>query len=202
MTNVSFPEDDLRGQGEAEARHGGWGGWLFTSRSHLVFICMPIFQRKSQECESEAAPCRKELRDRFQVRMEHRVPRTVQLPDIRYCSPAGCHQPLMSQAVPRGAQQSEPGVNRTRSPQSGSTHSHPHLSTLPPAHSAPETLASLLFPSHTGHTPASQARLESLCREGSCPDCWISDPLWSPVCEVFPDHSIQNTTPPPVCPAP
>ena len=133
------------------------GGWLFTSRSHLVFICMPIFQLKSQECESEAAPRRNELRDRFQVKMEHRVPHTVQLPDIRYGSPTGCRQPVMSRAMPRGAQQSEPGVNRTRSLQDGSTHSQPHVSTLPPAHSAPETLASLLFPSHTGHTPASQA---------------------------------------------
>ena len=26
MTNASFLEDDLRGQGEAEARRGGWGG--------------------------------------------------------------------------------------------------------------------------------------------------------------------------------
>lgn len=107
MTNASLPEDDLGGQGEAETRRGGWG-WLFTSRSHLVFICMPIFQLKSQECESEAAPCRNELRDRFQVKMEHQVPRTVQLPDIRYCSPTGCRQPVMSRAVPPGAQQSEP----------------------------------------------------------------------------------------------
>lgn len=94
MINVSLPEDDLGGQGEAEARGGG--GEVFTSRSHLVFIRVLVFQCKSQECESEAAPRRKELRDRLQVRMEHQVPHTVQLPHIRYCSPTGCHQPLMS----------------------------------------------------------------------------------------------------------
>lgn len=77
-------------------RQGVGVGEVFTSRSHLVFICMLVFQRKSQECESEAAPRRKELRDRLQVRMENQVPRTVQLPHIRYCSPTGCHQPLVS----------------------------------------------------------------------------------------------------------
>lgn len=29
MINVSLPEDDLGGQGEAEARGGGWGGLHF-----------------------------------------------------------------------------------------------------------------------------------------------------------------------------
>lgn len=82
-------------------------------------------------------------------KMEHQVPRTVQLPDIRYCSPTGCRQPVMSRAVPPGAQQSEPGVNRTRSLQDVSTHSQPHVSTLPPAHSAPETLGFFAVPCAT-----------------------------------------------------
>ena len=103
----------------------------------------------------------------------------------------------------RCAQQSEPGANRTRSPQDGST--HPILPPTPLL-AAPSSLSSrnpgfFAAPQpHRAHACLPSSGLESLCRKGSSPDRWFSHPLWPPVCEVFPDHSIQNTTPSPSIP--
>lgn len=120
-----------------------------------------------------------EVRDRFRVRTEHRVTRRVELPHICYCSPTSCHKPLISRALLCAVlSKVYLEMNKTPSPHDGSTPSHRCLSTLLRGHSAPETLASLLFPrAHRAHSCLNISDLESLYQESPSPGHSFFHPL-------------------------